>query len=293
VLLQLPLVRLPWRYELVPLTEGERTVAARLLAGLQTDDLVLLDQGFWSYGLFHQIAEQGAYFGIRRYPHVRLHPLRQLGPQDTLVRWDQPTGPRWRGRGLPAQLHLRVIDYQIPGFRPSAVVTNVLDPQQVSRAEWVRLATDTPAGAERLGQGLYHRRWEIETTFRELKVEQGLQGGLRGRTEECIRYEVAGHMLLYLLVRWLLVEAAAAAGLDPLALSFKHALEAVKEMHVVLLAASAEEVSTRLLPRLYERLREHRVPFRAGRHYPRPKDKQRKRRRKAARASQRTQKKAG
>ena len=31
VLLQLPFVRLPWRYELAPITQGERTVAARLL----------------------------------------------------------------------------------------------------------------------------------------------------------------------------------------------------------------------------------------------------------------------
>ena len=36
-----------------------------------------------------------------------------------------------------------------------------------------------------------------------------------------VRFEVAGHILLYLLVRWLLVEAAAEAGVaDPLRLSF-------------------------------------------------------------------------
>ena len=63
-----------------------------------------------------------------------------------------------------------------------------------------------------------------ETTFHELKAIQGL---LRSRTPESIRYEVAGHVVLFLLVCWLMVEAAqrAAADGDPLGLSFKHALE--------------------------------------------------------------------
>src|SRR5437588_224438 len=52
VMLQLPSVRLPWRYELTPLAEGERTVAGRLLSELRPDDLVLMDRGFWSYGAF-------------------------------------------------------------------------------------------------------------------------------------------------------------------------------------------------------------------------------------------------
>lgn len=48
VLLEFPLARFPWRYELVPLAEGERTVAARLLTGLRQDDLVLMGRGFGS-----------------------------------------------------------------------------------------------------------------------------------------------------------------------------------------------------------------------------------------------------
>ena len=77
---------------------------------------------------------------------------------------------------------------------------------------------------EALSRGAYRWRWEIETSYRELKVEQKLEGGLRCRTREGIEYEVAGHVLHYLLVRWLLVEAAASAGISPLRLSFKEAL---------------------------------------------------------------------
>ena len=57
VLLQLPLVRLPVRFELFPYSVGERTVATAVLEALRRDDLVLIDRGFWSYGLFCQVRQ--------------------------------------------------------------------------------------------------------------------------------------------------------------------------------------------------------------------------------------------
>jgi len=41
-----------------------------------------------------------------------------------------------------------------------------------------------------------------------LKVDQGLDRHLRSHTPASIEYEVAGHVVLYLLIRWLIVEAA-------------------------------------------------------------------------------------
>ena len=111
-----------------------------------------------------------------------------------------------------------------------------------------------------LQPGLYRRRWEIETTFCELKVAQGLAGGLRSRTPEGVAYEVAGHVLLYLLVRWLLVEAGAAHGADPLRLSFVEALRELADVRPALLTASPEWAADVLLPRLLGRLASHRVP---------------------------------
>jgi hypothetical protein len=157
---------------------------------------------------------------------------------------------------------LRLIDYQIKGFRPSQLVTNVLDPQQLSREEMVEMQP-----------GLYHQRWQIETTFAEMKVQQGMEENLRGRTPEAIRYEVAGHVLLYLLVRWLMVEAATAHDLaDPLRISFQGALRELSQMSQTLLLASPQRVATVLLPRLLKRIASHQVPWRPGRRYPRPHD---------------------
>jgi hypothetical protein len=273
VMLQYPLVRLPWRYELTPLAEGERTVAGRLLTGLRADDLVLMDRGFWSYGAFWQIQEQDAFFALRKVAQVKWRRVRRLDRGDYLVRW-RPRDHKKQWRDLPPSLLLRYIPYQLPGFRPSGVVTNLLDPQAVSRDDWIRLAVGDDAGRV-LEPGLYHRRWEIETTFRELKKTQGLEGGLRSRTPEGVRYEVAGHVLLYLLVRWLIVEAAEQAGLDDaLRVSFKGALEELADMRASLVLGEAAHVREVLLPRLLERVASHRVPYRPGRHYPRPRDTQ-------------------
>jgi hypothetical protein len=272
VLLEFPLVRFPWRYELVPLAQGERTVAARLLDGLCRHDLVLMDRGFWSYGLFWQVQNQGAFFAVRLMAGVKPRVLRTLGPHDQLVEWT-PSDRRWKRQGLPQALRLRIISYQVRGFRPSAVVTNVLDPEAITRGEWAGLATDEQSGGVLL-EGLYHRRWEIETSLRELKVVQGMEGHLRGRTPEAIAYEVAGHVVLYLLIRWLLVEASEAHDAEPLRLSFTGALNELKDLSHALLTASPQRVATVLLPRLMARVAGHRVAHRPGRHYPRPHDTQ-------------------
>jgi hypothetical protein len=137
----------------------------------------------------------------------------------------------------------------------------------------VRLATVDQEGRT-LDAGLYHRRWEIETTLKELKVTQGMDGAFRSRTTEGIAFEVAGHLLLHFLVRRQIVEAALAAGVDPLRLSYKGALEDVQDMRETLLKANERSAQRVLLPRLLDQIGGHVIPFRPGRHYPRPHDTQ-------------------
>jgi len=270
MMLQFPLARIPYRYELGPNGVGEKTLARRLIQHLLPNDLLLLDRGFWSYGLFWQIQNLQAFFGIRLFKSAKLKTLRRLGSKDRVVRY-APSDRRWRAQGLPASIDLRVIQYQIKGFRPSAVVTNLLDAEVTTREDWVRLTVDSEPGRW-LDPGLYHRRWEIETTFFELKVSQGMKTTLRSRTAEGIAYEVAGHVLFYFLVRWLMVEAATAHGQDPLRLSFSQALRELQDMSQTLITASPQRISQVLLPRLLARVAGHVVPQRPGRHYTRPQD---------------------
>ncbi|MFZ5884282.1 MAG: IS4 family transposase [Chloroflexota bacterium] len=270
VMLQFPLVRLPYCYEFAPLKTGEVTAARRLVGRLRKNDLVLLDAGFWSYGLLWDIQSRGAFFAIRLKGDIKLNRVRRLGRDDQRMRWTpNDSRRRWKREGWPPSIDLRVITYQVPGFRAQKLVTNVLSPHRIPRQDWVRLTTECE-NKGKFTPGLYHRRWEIETTYRELKVDQGMKEALRSRTPESIQYEIAGHVVLYLLVRWLIVEAAVRHGIDPLRVSFAHALRELLTIHDSLVIAEPDWARV-LLTRLLERIAEHQVPFRPGRHYPRRK----------------------
>lgn len=271
VMLTLPGVRIPIAYEVSPLSDSELKVAGRLVQQVRNNDLLLMDRGFLSYGLFWQIQNQNAYFGTRLKSNFNYKKVKRLGPQDWLVQWT-PQDSRKMWRDLPRSIQLRVISYQFPGFRASAVLTNVLDPKQLSREDWVRLAQDCDDNGK-FTPGLYHRRWEIETSFFELKIVLRLKS-LRSHTPASLEYELAGRIVYYLLTRWLIVLAAEEHGVEPLRISFTNAVRELELMRSAFLANTSEWARKVLLPRLLERLASHLVPLRPGRHYPRPNDTQ-------------------
>ena len=61
-----------------------------------------------------------------------------------------------------------------------------MSPKKISRDDWTRLTTDCEDARRKLLPGLFHRRWEIETTYHELKVDQGMDRHLCSRTVESI-----------------------------------------------------------------------------------------------------------
>jgi hypothetical protein len=272
VLLQFPQARLPYAYVVKPIKVGETSMARQLLQGLRPDDLILLDAGFLSYGLLQQLDQQPAFFAVRLRKNSNLRRLQELrattGDDDVLVEWT-PKDSRgiWRKEGLPKSIRLRLLTYRTAGFRPMRLLTNVLDAQDVPYEQWWGLSVSEEG--EVLFKGVYNLRWEIETTYFELKVQQKLEGGLRSRTAEGIYYEVAGHLLYYLLVRWLLVEAAATAQCSPLRLSFTAALRDLNEQWPAAVVASEKWLNQTLRPRLMERFASHATEERPGRTAPR------------------------
>ena len=276
-MLQLPLTRMPYRYELAPWNVSEMTLAQQLLASLEGMDLVLMDRGFWSYWLMAAINQRKAFFGIRVKAGSRLKTIQRLGPHDRIVLWSPKPKQlsKWRLKGhvVPETMKLRIIDYQIPGFRPSAIATNVLNPKVISSDDWTRLTTES-AAAGNLLPGLYHCRWEIETTFKELKKTQQWERDhwLRSRTPRSIEYEISGHVLFYFLTRWLIAEAAHETKQDPRRLSFLETLRALDHRVPVLSRATPQRTAKLLLPNLRKKIATFTVPYRPGRHYPRPGD---------------------
>jgi hypothetical protein len=129
-----------------------------LLDVVRRDDLLLIDRGFWSLGLFRQIQHRGADFAIRLIGGVACQTLRSLGPDDRRARWTPTKAQRDGDAEGPPALVLRLITYQIKGFRPSTLVTSVLDQKRISREGWIRLAEVDRAGRVLAPSGLYHRR---------------------------------------------------------------------------------------------------------------------------------------
>jgi hypothetical protein len=273
VLLQSPLTRMPIAYQLQPVQVGEITMARQLACSyLRPDDLLLLDSGYVSYGLLWDIQYRGAFFCLRLQRAMNMRTLRR-DPRtgERWVRWTPKDSRRqWRKEGLPRSIELRLIEYQVPGHRRIQLVTNVLSTQRLAHADFSRLTT-TPGVSETLLPGLYHLRWQIETSFAEIKIGQQMEGGFRSRTAAGIGYEVAGHVVLYLLVRWLIMEAAVAHDVDPLRISFCNALRELQEIWATIVVSSPRWVARVLLPRLLQRIASNLVPLRPGRSYPRKK----------------------
>lgn len=272
VLLQSPLTRLPLAYQLEPVQVGEVTLARRLSQHLRQNDLVLLDAGYCSYGLMWDIQRRHAFFCLRLRRGLNLRTLQRLqGKQDRLVRWTpKDSRGRWRKEALPRSIDLRLIGYRIPGYRTIQLLTNVLAPEQLAYEDFARLTSKADV-AQKLLPGIYHLRWQIETSYEEMKVVQQMDDGFRSKRPAGIAYEVAGHVLLYLLIRWLIVEAALAHDLDPLRISFQNAVRELQMLWQTISVSSPKWVEDVLWPRLLQRIAANLVPHRPGRSYPRKK----------------------
>jgi hypothetical protein len=105
---------------------------------------------------------------------------------------------------------VRVIPYQIPGFRAARLVTSILDPSIGAKALVMQ----------------YHKRWDIELCFDEIKTHQcaTLRGQMptlfRSKCPELVIQELYGMMIVYNLTRELMLDAVAEHQDDPLLLSF-------------------------------------------------------------------------
>ena len=131
-----------------------------------------------------------------------------------------PAGTRTARRPNPASLpgiHVRVIDYDVPGRGGGEVITVVTS---------VTAYQDLPAPDL---AAAYHQRWEIELAFDEIETTQrGPAAVLRSRSPDLVLQELYGLLITHYAIRQLMTEAADQAELDPDRLSFTRALNIVR-----------------------------------------------------------------
>ena len=169
----------------------------RLIDGL----LIIGDSGFCAYLSFSRIKEKGSDLLVRAHPNRKGKRIKRLGYRDELYLWKRPHKKHLKSEDslarlstAPKYLKIRKIQRTIRrrGYRSwtLTIYTSLLDPKAVPAGE---LAS------------LYLKRWEIETDFRTLKEEYGLER-LKGKTPASVKRELYGSLMAFALVRAIMAE---------------------------------------------------------------------------------------
>lgn len=145
---------------------------------------------------------------------TKLRVLRRLGRNDDLVEITLSDKTRRAYPDLPPVWTARAIRYQRKGFRPSTLLTSLLDAEQFPADEIV---------------ALYHERWEIELGYDEIKTHLlEREEAIRSRTPAGVRQELWAIALGYNLVRVEMARVAHEAGVQPNRISFVNAVAFIR-----------------------------------------------------------------
>jgi hypothetical protein len=227
---------------------GERTLGLQLiLENARRGILFLLDKGFYGFVLLDTILKKGAEFIVRVPDHVKLERIpKSRMPDGSYLAWlvgkvEDPAGPRPNGqkRWMVVRHKVRVIEYQIKGFRKTRVMTTLLDPA-ISAKEIVKR---------------YHVRWEIELVYDAIKTHQcATRSGqcrtiLRSKRPDLVEQELYAMLAVYNVVRHMMNQAAEKHQIEPLSISFVDALAAIIDA-----IPGMSRAPTLRLPYLYEQL---------------------------------------
>ena len=201
------------------LKEGEQTLLEPLLDTIPAQSLTILDRGFISWKLAHDIqAGSERHWMMRAKKGLSWTTVKKLGTGDELVELTTSSVSRKKHPELPKTLVARLVSYRIKGYRPQKLLTSLTDDSRFPRKELA---------------GLYHERWEIELGYDEVKTHMLERNEcLRSKTPDGVRQELAGLLVAYNLARQAMRTAAREIGVDPRRMSFRSALLCVRNFCV-------------------------------------------------------------
>ncbi|MFD6912318.1 IS4 family transposase [Streptomyces virginiae] len=185
---------------------GERELAIELV-GSASGMLVIMDRGFPGVELWKAYLEAGAHPLIRARSPVAQRPVEHL-PDGTYLAKMSLGGQR---ASHPGGVLVRVIEYQIDGGETVRLLTDLLDPDAYPAAELA---------------ALYHRRWEAESAFRQIKTfQRGPAEVLRSGDPGLVRQEVWAHLVVHHCLTQVIMHLAGDNGIDPDRVSFVKVLK--------------------------------------------------------------------
>lgn len=193
---------------------GERSLMKQILERTARIGLLMLfDAGFYSFLLAWTIENRSQRFIMKVNKRVKLRPVKgsQYGDGSYLA--------IIRGKldGRMREMRVRVIECQLRGFRPFRLITNLLD-EKIEAREMVKH---------------YHKRWEVEIAFDEIKTHQcaTLRGQaptvLRSKRSELVKQELYALVISYNAVRCLIEQGAESQQRKAVEISFLDSLQAI------------------------------------------------------------------
>ena len=195
---------------------GETTLSDGFWSELPDNSVTIADRNFLVADDLTRLERSGTnrHWLTRAKSTTHLRVIKQLGRHDALVEITLSDQTRRAHPTLPPVWTARAITYQRKGFRPSRLLTSLLDEKRYPAGELV---------------ALYHERWELELGYDEIKTHMlDRQEAIRSRTPAGVRQELWGIALAYNLVRLEMERAADEAGVEPNRISFVNALALIR-----------------------------------------------------------------
>ena len=217
---------------------GERALVREILGTLDRSGLLfLLDAGLYAVDILWNIGQKENKFIVKASRRAKFKPIECFADGSFMARLthkipdpDAPKTKSGRQRWKKVYLNVRVIRFQIPGFRPVTLVTNILDPTITAREMALH----------------YHQRWDIEVAYDEIKTHQcaTLRGQspttFRSKRPDLVKQELYALLIMYNAVRLLIYQAAVKQGKDPRFVSFLDALQHIIDAAPMMTADASE-----------------------------------------------------
>ncbi len=240
----------------------------RLLHGLwnalEKGDILLGDRAYGEYLTLAALPPRGVDVVARMHGARRVDfrkAITRLGRHDGLFQWDKGyqqseilSSQQWSQ--VPAQISVRLLRFDAVIRRRKkriTLVTTLLDPVAYPAHELI---------------GLYARRWHLELALRHLKTTMGMEL-LRCQTPDMAEKELLAYLVAYNLIRCLMAQAVAQAGVQMDRLSFKGAVDAVRQFTPAIHRARSKARRQSLCHELLQTIIRDLVPLRPHRQEPR------------------------
>ena len=236
--------------------QAEIGYALDLLEDVPNHSLTVFDRAFLAAEILGKLTRSGTerHFLVPAKSNTRWT-IVEGNEQDAIVEMKVSPSARKKDEQLPAYWRVRAVRVDGPQGKPVYLLTSLFDRKRFTVAQL---------------QQCYSRRWQIETSYREIKqTMMGMSLCLRSLSVDATRQEIWGLLIAYNLVRLEMARAAEQAKCSPNSVSFVFALAAFQfeMMHAAALHAQGN------LPGMLKRMRERMIielnVYRPGRKFDR------------------------